>query len=99
METSKVGKRGSVVVPARLRRKFGIKEGGLVVAEERPDGFSIHGTGAPRGGVADAHDDHRIAMALAIAALSASGPSTIDGSEAVAISYPGFFDTLGRLVA
>ena len=41
METSKVGKRGSVVVPARLRRKFGIKEGGLVVAEERPDGILI----------------------------------------------------------
>src|ERR1700687_1846433 len=41
METSKVGKRGSVVVPAHLRRKFGIKEGGLVVAEERPDGILI----------------------------------------------------------
>ena len=41
METSKVGKRGSVVVPARLRRKFGIREGGLVVAEERPDGILI----------------------------------------------------------
>ena len=41
METSKVGKRGSVVVPARLRRKFGIQEGGLVVAEERPDGILI----------------------------------------------------------
>jgi AbrB family looped-hinge helix DNA binding protein len=41
METSKVGKRGSVVVPARLRHKFGIKEGGLVIAEERPDGILI----------------------------------------------------------
>jgi 3-phosphoshikimate 1-carboxyvinyltransferase len=70
-----------------------------IAADEYPDGFSVHGTGAPRGGVAHAHDDHRIAMALAIAALSALGPSTIDGSEAVAISYPGFFDALGRLVA
>ena len=41
METSKVGKRGSIVVPARLRRKFGIREGGLVVAEERPEGILI----------------------------------------------------------
>jgi AbrB family looped-hinge helix DNA binding protein len=41
METSKVGKRGTVVVPARLRRKFGIGEGQLVVAEERPDGILI----------------------------------------------------------
>lgn len=41
METSKVGKRGAIVVPARLRRKFGIEEGGLVVAEERPEGILI----------------------------------------------------------
>jgi 3-phosphoshikimate 1-carboxyvinyltransferase len=70
-----------------------------IAADERPDGFTIHGSGAPAGGVADAHDDHRIAMALAIAALSARGPSTIDGADAVVISYPGFFETLGQLVA
>jgi len=39
--TSKVGKRGAVVVPARLRRKFGIDEGSLVVAEEHRDGILI----------------------------------------------------------
>lgn len=41
METSKVGKRGTIVVPAVLRRKFGIEEGRLIVAEERPDGILI----------------------------------------------------------
>ena len=41
METSKVGKRGAIVVPARLRRKFGIEEGALVIAEERSDGILI----------------------------------------------------------
>jgi AbrB family looped-hinge helix DNA binding protein len=41
METSKVGKRGTIVVPARLRRRFGIEEGRLVVAEERPEGILI----------------------------------------------------------
>ena len=40
-ETSKVGKRGAVVVPARLRRRFGIEEGSLVIAEEHPDGVLI----------------------------------------------------------
>jgi 5-enolpyruvylshikimate-3-phosphate synthase len=39
-----------------------------------------------------------MAMALAVAALAAEQPSTIDGSDVVAISYPGFFETLGRLV-
>ena len=41
MEASRVGKRGTVVVPARLRRKFGIEEGRLVIAEERPDGILL----------------------------------------------------------
>lgn len=70
-----------------------------IPAEERPDGFAVRGNGAPSGGVADARGDHRMAMAFAIAALAARSPSTIEGSDAVAISYPGFFDTLGRLVA
>lgn len=41
MYTSKVGKRGTVVVPARLRRRFGIEEGSLVVAQECEDGILI----------------------------------------------------------
>jgi 3-phosphoshikimate 1-carboxyvinyltransferase len=70
-----------------------------IPAEEMPDGFAIQGAGAPRGGAADAQGDHRMAMAFAIAALSATGPSRIEGSDSVAISYPGFFDALHRLVA
>ena len=71
-------------------------------ADERPDGFMVAGGAAasgrrPKGGVANARGDHRMAMAFAIAALAADKPSTIDGADAVVISYPGFFDTLGRL--
>ena len=40
-EMSKVGKRGAVVIPASLRRRFGIKEGSLVIAEEREGGVLI----------------------------------------------------------
>jgi AbrB family looped-hinge helix DNA binding protein len=40
-ETSRVGKRGAIVVPARMRKKFGIQEGSLVIAEERDDGILI----------------------------------------------------------
>jgi 3-phosphoshikimate 1-carboxyvinyltransferase len=67
-------------------------------AEERPDGFTVRGP-AGAGGDADARGDHRMAMAFAIAALAAAGASTIEGAGAVAISYPGFFDILDRLVA
>ncbi|HEY2905284.1 MAG TPA: 3-phosphoshikimate 1-carboxyvinyltransferase [Vicinamibacterales bacterium] len=74
-----------------------------VDADERDDGFVVRGPESdrvrPAGGVADARGDHRMAMAFAIAALGADRPSTIAGSEAVLVSYPGFFETLDRLVA
>lgn len=41
METTKVGKRGTVVIPAKMRRHFGIEEGSLVMTEEREDGILI----------------------------------------------------------
>jgi len=68
-------------------------------ADEQPDGFAVRGASRPAGGVADAHGDHRMAMAFAVAALSADAPSTIGGADAVVISYPGFFETLPGLRA
>jgi 3-phosphoshikimate 1-carboxyvinyltransferase len=69
-----------------------------IAADEREDGFAVRGSGsAPRGGVADARGDHRMAMAFAIAALTARQPSTIEGADAVVISYPGFFEMLHQL--
>lgn len=41
IEPSKVGKRGTIVIPAGLRRRFGIEEGSLVIAEERDEGVLI----------------------------------------------------------
>ena len=63
-------------------------------AEERPDGFSVTGDRPLAGGTADAAGDHRLAMAFAVAALGATGPSTIIGADVVAVSYPGFFEML-----
>lgn len=39
METSRVGKRGTIVVPVKLRQRFGLKEGDLLITEERDDGI------------------------------------------------------------
>ena len=39
--TSRVGKKGTVVIPAALRRRFGIEEGSLVIAEDREEGILI----------------------------------------------------------
>ncbi len=41
VETSKVGKRGAVVIPAALRRRFGIEEGTFVIVEEQENGVLI----------------------------------------------------------
>jgi len=45
----------------------------------------------------DPHGDHRIAMALAVAALGAAGESSIQNAECVSVSFPAFFTTLERL--
>jgi 3-phosphoshikimate 1-carboxyvinyltransferase len=67
--------------------------------EELPDGFHVRGTRRLRGGHVDAHHDHRLAMAFAVAALGAEGPTTIHGAEAAAVSYPEFFGVLESLRA
>lgn len=41
MESARVGKRGAIIVPAKLRKRFGIEEGTMVTAEEREDGILI----------------------------------------------------------
>jgi len=40
-ETSKMGKRGTIVIPAQLRKRLGIEEGNLVIIEEREDGVLL----------------------------------------------------------
>jgi len=53
----------------------------------------------PQAGRVESHDDHRIAMALAVAALGATGRVYIRDSQCVAKSYQGFFDDLRQLGA
>ncbi len=72
-----------------------------VSAEPRSDGLAVEGNGgAPlAGGEIDSQGDHRVAMALAIAGLDASGPTVVAGWESVATSYPGFEEDLRRCVS
>jgi len=41
METTKIGRRGTVVIPAAMRRRFGFAEGSLIIAEERAEGVLL----------------------------------------------------------
>jgi len=62
--------------------------------QERPDGLIIDGGCPLKGAKLNAHDDHRIAMALSVAALRADGDTYIDGAECASISFPQFYDYL-----
>jgi 3-phosphoshikimate 1-carboxyvinyltransferase len=78
-----------------IRTEFGRL--GIEVDLSEEDIMIIRG-GAIRGGVeVDSHGDHRMAMTLAVAGLLSDGGVTIHGAEAVAKSYPDFFETLQML--
>lgn len=65
-------------------------------AESTEDTLTVHGTGFI-GGIVDSHNDHRIAMAAAIAATVCEKSVTILGAEAVNKSYPKFWEEYRRL--
>jgi 3-phosphoshikimate 1-carboxyvinyltransferase len=68
--------------------------------EEFPDGMKVEGksAGKLRGAIVDPRGDHRIAMACAVAALGAQGPSVIRDAACAAVSFPEFFKTLDQLL-
>jgi 3-phosphoshikimate 1-carboxyvinyltransferase len=74
-----------------------LRKMGASVTEE-PGRLTVHGGETDlRGATVAGHGDHRIVMALAVAALAADGPTTVDGTEHVEVSFPGFFDALAGL--
>jgi 3-phosphoshikimate 1-carboxyvinyltransferase len=65
---------------------------------EEPDVLTVHGSESDlAGATVDGRHDHRIVMALAVAALTAEGTTTIRGAEHVDVSFPGFFDAMADL--
>jgi 3-phosphoshikimate 1-carboxyvinyltransferase len=72
---------------------------GAVVDEREAELVVDGGASDLRGARVDSRGDHRIAMALSVAALSAEGTTTVRGAEHVDVSFPGFFDTLADLGA
>ena len=65
-----------------------------VAVQETPDGFILQGRATVKGGPCLSHGDHRVAMALAIAALTGDAPITIHDTDCIATSYPQFHDNL-----
>ncbi len=73
-------------------RRMGVR------VEEGPDWIAVEGPAALTAARVNSAGDHRVAMAMAVGALVAQGPVTIDGADSVSVSYPGFFRDLGRAV-
>ncbi|WP_203361899.1 3-phosphoshikimate 1-carboxyvinyltransferase [Bacillus sp. REN10] len=66
--------------------------------EATDDGMIIYGGQSLTGGHVTSYGDHRIGMMLAVASLIASEPVAIENIEAIAVSYPQFFEDLTRLI-
>lgn len=92
-EELRVKETDRIAVMAKELRKLGAD------IEERPDGFRIVGPQALTGAVTDGHDDHRIAMSMAVAGLVAGGDITVLDAACAADSFPGFAATLQHLNA
>lgn len=72
-----------------------IRMGADVEATE--DGMIIHGGSSLQGAIIDSHQDHRVAMSFAVAALAAEGETEIRDASCVSISYPEFYQDLASL--
>src|SRR5690606_18943593 len=79
-----------------LQEEFG-KMG--VKIELNGDHMSVHGGDALKGNTVHSRHDHRIAMACAVAALRATGDTSIEEAEAIQKSYPDFYEDLTSLGA
>ncbi len=66
--------------------------------EELDDGMIINGPSKLRPSNLKTYNDHRIAMSLIIAALSADGDSNLQEIESIKISFPNFFDILKSII-
>ena len=73
--------------------KFGVS------IEERADGFTVSGPVRLHGAEVDSHDDHRLAMSLAVAGLVGGSPTTVLDAECARDSFPGFVETMAAIGA
>jgi 3-phosphoshikimate 1-carboxyvinyltransferase len=70
-----------------------------VAIDVRPDGFYVPGKQRFKAAALDSFGDHRIAMAFAVAALTADGECTLENAEAASVSFPEFYNTLRQIAA
>ena len=70
-----------------------------VPVEEIPDGMTITGVPTLAGCQAESFGDHRIAMSMLVAGLAATGETSVDDTECIATSFPGFLELLNAVAS
>ena len=65
--------------------------------EPTDDGFIVSGPTCLHGAVVDSHGDHRLAMALVVAGLIAEGETTVQNTDCIADSFPGFEEVIRKV--
>lgn len=95
--------RGATELRVKEVDRIGVLAGELralgATIDEYPDGMAMHGPRRFNGGTVDSHDDHRLAMALAVAGLAAQGETVVKDAGCAADSFPGFVETMQQLGA
>lgn len=81
----------------RIRAIASELNGMKIATEELQDGLMIHGGRELRGARCNSYGDHRMAMALTIAGLKASGETTVSDTACIRTSFPGFIEKLQAL--
>ena len=61
--------------------------------------MTIEGPTSLRGATVESFGDHRLAMLLAVAGMTAEGETVVEGAEAAAVSFPGFVEVMRELGA
>jgi 3-phosphoshikimate 1-carboxyvinyltransferase len=74
-----------------------LRRAGVTVVET-PDGMEITGVERLSGCQAESFGDHRIAMSMLVAGLAATGETSVDDTECIATSFPGFLNILSGVV-
>jgi 3-phosphoshikimate 1-carboxyvinyltransferase len=80
-----------IAITAENLRRMGAE------VEEFEDGMRVRANSTLHGAELDSHGDHRIGMAFAVAGLRAQGDTLIRNADAVAVSFPEFWDYLDRV--
>ena len=91
----------AMVYAAKIIKDLGLEgDYTLVVVgsvQEEEDGLVIQGVSSLKGGRVSGCNDHRVVMAMAVAALRAGGPVEITDPHSIRKSYPSFFKEYNRL--